>query len=153
MRHFAVLVLGPDIEKQLQPFHEYECTGVDDEYVVDVDVTDEITEQFNKEQRVVILASGRVLSRWADELYTAPSTNRISAKLWQKEFELPPGAVERDMAADEARTHGIGYLTMDAAAEEWCGAKVAPDGRYNLHTNPSKKWEWGQIGGRWTGFL
>lgn len=41
MSHFSVLVIGDDITKQLQPYHEYECTGIDDEYVVDVDRTDE----------------------------------------------------------------------------------------------------------------
>ena len=42
MSHFVVLVVGNDIEKQLQPFHEFECTGIDDEYVQDVDITDEV---------------------------------------------------------------------------------------------------------------
>jgi hypothetical protein len=37
MSHFAVLVIGPNVEKQLQPFHQFECTGVDDEYVIEVE--------------------------------------------------------------------------------------------------------------------
>jgi len=44
MSHFTVLVIGPDIEKQLQPFHEFECTGTNDEHVQDVDVTEECRE-------------------------------------------------------------------------------------------------------------
>lgn len=31
MSHFTVLVFGENIEKQLQPFYEFECTGNDDE--------------------------------------------------------------------------------------------------------------------------
>jgi len=42
MSHFVVLVVGDDIKSQLQPFHEFECTGTDDEYVQDVDITDEV---------------------------------------------------------------------------------------------------------------
>jgi hypothetical protein len=42
MSHFTVLVIGPDPEAQLAPFHEYECTGVNDQWVVDVDQTDEV---------------------------------------------------------------------------------------------------------------
>lgn len=42
MSHFTVLVIGPDYEKQLAPYHEFECTGHDDEYVVNVDITKEI---------------------------------------------------------------------------------------------------------------
>lgn len=34
MSHFTVLVIGENPEKQLQPFHEYECTGIKDEHVV-----------------------------------------------------------------------------------------------------------------------
>ena len=28
MSHFTVMVIGPDIADQLQPFHEFECTGI-----------------------------------------------------------------------------------------------------------------------------
>lgn len=40
MSHFVVMVIGDDYEQQLAPFHEFECTGVDDEFVQDIDVTD-----------------------------------------------------------------------------------------------------------------
>lgn len=33
MSHFTVLVIGENVENQLQPYHEYECTGIEDEYV------------------------------------------------------------------------------------------------------------------------
>lgn len=49
MSHFVVLVVGDDVEKQLQPFHEFECTGHDDEYVVEVDKTAEIQARIDKE--------------------------------------------------------------------------------------------------------
>jgi hypothetical protein len=42
MSHFAVMVIGGDVEKQLQPFHEFECTGTNDEFVQDVDITEEV---------------------------------------------------------------------------------------------------------------
>lgn len=40
MSHFSVLVIrnwGQSLEKLMQPFHEYECTGICDEYVVEVE--------------------------------------------------------------------------------------------------------------------
>ena len=46
MSHFVALVIGPNVEEQLQPYHEFECTGVDDEYVVDVDITEELHEEY-----------------------------------------------------------------------------------------------------------
>jgi hypothetical protein len=33
MSHFTVMVTGPDIADQLQPFHKFECTGIKDQYV------------------------------------------------------------------------------------------------------------------------
>lgn len=45
MSHFSVLVIGDNVEQQLAPYHEFECTGEDDQYVQDVDVTDECREK------------------------------------------------------------------------------------------------------------
>lgn len=53
MSHFSLLVITPtrpseeDLHKILLPWHEYECTGFED-YVVDVDVTDEMVEDHKK---------------------------------------------------------------------------------------------------------
>lgn len=47
MSHFTVLVVTEsepsqdDLAAVLQPFHEFECTGIDDEFVQSVSVTDE----------------------------------------------------------------------------------------------------------------
>ena len=49
MSHFAVYVFGHDIDGQLAPFHEFECTGIDDQYVVEVDRTDEARALYAKE--------------------------------------------------------------------------------------------------------
>jgi hypothetical protein len=49
MSHFSVLVIGGDIEKQLAPFHEFECTGLDDEHVQEIDVTEKALAKFNED--------------------------------------------------------------------------------------------------------
>lgn len=48
MSHFAVIVVGTDIEKQMQPYHEFECTGINDEYVVEIDITEKYREDYLK---------------------------------------------------------------------------------------------------------
>ena len=45
MSHFVVMVIGEDPEAELAPFHEFECTGLDDQYVQDVDITEEVLRQ------------------------------------------------------------------------------------------------------------
>lgn len=49
MSHFNVLVIGPDPERQLQPFHEFECTGTDDEFVQDIDITADVQSDIDSE--------------------------------------------------------------------------------------------------------
>lgn len=57
MSHFALLVVTNEaptegvLQKALQPFHEFECTGTNDQYVVDVDVTAEARETFEKDTK------------------------------------------------------------------------------------------------------
>lgn len=148
MSHFSVMVIGPDVAEQLQPYHEYECTGVDDQYVVDVDTTDEIEAEFAKPQTVLRLADGRVFGRYDNRFYVG-SKGRFGFQ----DFVMPDGAVELEMAADEARQHGVGYQDMDACAETWNGAKRGQDGRYYRRTNPNAKWDWWVVGGRWTGYF
>jgi hypothetical protein len=40
------MVVGPDVEEQLQPFHEFECTGENDQYVQDIDKTEEARKNY-----------------------------------------------------------------------------------------------------------
>lgn len=50
MSHFCLLVIGPTNEAELaaalQPFHEFECTGMDDAYVQDIDRTEEAKKEY-----------------------------------------------------------------------------------------------------------
>jgi hypothetical protein len=48
MSHFTVLVVGENPEDQLAPYHEYECTGVKDEYVKFIEPSESI-EDLEKE--------------------------------------------------------------------------------------------------------
>lgn len=48
MSHFSVLVIGNNPDEQLAPFHEFESTGVDDQYVKDIDITAKINSSIDK---------------------------------------------------------------------------------------------------------
>lgn len=47
MSHFSVLVVGNNVDEQLLPYHEFECTGLD-EYIVDVDETEKYLKDYEK---------------------------------------------------------------------------------------------------------
>lgn len=51
MSHFSVVVVTDkldeaELSRKLQPFHEFECTGTSDEYVLDVDKTEEARAEY-----------------------------------------------------------------------------------------------------------
>lgn len=91
MSHFTVLVIGEDIEAQLQPFHEFECTGENDEYVNDLDMTEHAKAQFDKE-------TGIGFREFVDDYYG---------------YE----AVKFGEEPDKEDVHKYGYVLLDEAGE------------------------------------
>lgn len=54
MSHFTVMVVTDtgtqdEVSRMLDPYHEFECTGRDDEYVQDVDITEDVKKEFAEE--------------------------------------------------------------------------------------------------------
>ncbi len=80
MSHFSVLVLGDDHEFQLVPFHEFECTGEDDEFVLDVDKTEEERSEYASATiSMVRLADGREFGAYDDICYREPTPEEVKA--------------------------------------------------------------------------
>lgn len=50
MSHFCVVIIGDNWQEQLAPYHEFECTGQVDEYVQDMDITQEFLDQIKQSQ-------------------------------------------------------------------------------------------------------
>jgi hypothetical protein len=114
MSHFTVLVTGSDIKEALAPYHEFECTGRDDEYVQTVDKTDKYHEYHEK--------------------YDTEQTF--------EEYVQSDGIKLLEGEPDLDKEHKYGYYT-----------KVGDEIRVFARTNPNKKWDWYQVGGRWSGKL
>ena len=76
MSHFTVLVIGDEPEVQLQPYHEFECTGTSDQYVQNVNKTDEAREEYEASTtNLVRLSDGREISKYDSQFYTKKSTD------------------------------------------------------------------------------
>lgn len=79
MSHFSVLVITDEaptsgvLEKLMAPYHEFECTGVDDQYVQDIDRTAELMAEW-KEETDVIQGPDGTIHRWGDEQFYRPPT-------------------------------------------------------------------------------
>lgn len=125
MSHFSVMVIGNNVESLLAPFHEFECTGIDDKFVVDVDNTEEVKKE-------------------ADEFKAkndASDEEALQNALYYRDLEDRVVSDESDV--DKGSTHKYGYAVVKD------GQLV----RAIKRTNPEKKWDWWVVGGRWSGHL
>src|SRR6478736_5292678 len=110
MSHFSVLVIGPDYEKQLAPYHEFECTGVDDEFVKEVDDTEQQREEFlsQKTTRYKNLATGQLETPWTAEgnfregWYEEQPDEIFKHK--QKKLKVPSGYEAMEFPCSEVMT-------------------------------------------------
>lgn len=85
MSHFSVIVVTPDYPTEdvltnvLQPFHEFECTGIDDKYVQDVDVTAQYRKDYESTERTRLRAAdGTLHEPWADHFYREPTPEEMA---------------------------------------------------------------------------
>ena len=83
MSHFTVLVAtktGSDEELKaaLQPYHEFECTGHEDQYVVEVDETDELRKEWKEGTETRLRApDGTLHEPYDDQFYRDPTSEEV----------------------------------------------------------------------------
>lgn len=180
MSHFVVLValtgslsvteISAAVEKALAPFHEFECTGNNDQYVQNVDQLAEAREQFETDTCFTI---------------TRPDGSRAypfnAEGNYNEEFAPFYDKTARDLKLPEGYTSDHDALTKDFRsfadwASSYYGAAIVPfgqepdlegDHKYGYtrvneagevielidRTNPNKKWDWWTVGGRWSGYF
>ena len=171
MSHFTVLVVGEDPEEQLQPFHEFECTGQNDEYVQEIDKTEEAREMYEKEKERLLRSPDGQLHNYYDDIFYRQKAEKPKHPFDEnKEHFIPEGYEEVECLYSERHTllDFIGYYygekepvpfgqEPDIEGEHKYGyALLDKDGnvvKYVRRTNPNRKWDWFQIGGRWTGYF
>lgn len=152
MSHFTVLVCTPNgtdaqIKDALQPFHEFECTDTDDKYVRKIDKTAERVESFNRE-----------IASWTEKAANDPDYVDRLAKygenfaVWLQEWNEDPYLPYNEMPQrGKNGKHRFGYYTPTVPTEQW--TKSTSDTEVVRYTNPDKKWDWWEVGGRWSDML
>lgn len=176
MSHYAVLVVLPEapthyvLEKVLAPWHEFGCTGRNDEYVIDVDITDEVRRRYAEDTTYRMRDSeGNLHSCSGDDGELNPKFSRLSEDGLSSRFFTPEGYEEvtvqvRDLmseavwvayyygyavAASETDVdidgpHKFGYVLLDEAGSIRKAVQ---------RTNPNSKWDSWTLGGRYAGRL
>ena len=153
MSHFMITVFSKEypiksvLSELLQPYHQYECTGIKDKYVVLVDNTDQHTHDYNNEMIEYIFKDNVPLcskyDNMADHFWT-PGADSI--------LILPPVYETKNINVSSIYTFNE-YLL------KYCGINFDGDfndyidGRVISYTNPNYKWDWYEIGGRWSNAL
>lgn len=128
MSHFVVAVITKDVadlESVLQPYHEFECTGTNDRYVQDVDITDEIKGVIGEE------------ITYGDDKGKLRDLNSALA------YEGIEDVVSDESELDKEGKHKYRYAIVKD------GELIKAVRR----TNENKKWDWYQVGGRWRDLL
>lgn len=151
MSHFAVLVVGDDIEKQLAPFQENNMGDCPKEYLAFHDKTEELKEDFETDTTLGVRGPRGGTYSGYDKRFKNPrwSMTYTRGEPNEPEYVYPEGyTVVEEMPVKEL------YGTLDEYATKYHGYKKDPDtGLYGYWENPNAKWDWFVVGGRYAGRL
>lgn len=145
MSHFTVLVIGENPEQQLQPYQENNNGDCPAAYLEFVDLEDEHREKYATETvEMVVMPDGRLLLPW-DDAFRIPGTFGMGSDT----HAAPPDLERRQVPMRERYPDFEGYMA------DWVGCvrRDPQKNRYGYWENPNRKWDWYQLGGRWTGFF
>ena len=155
MSHFSLLVItdkqpsAADLHKIMEPFQEHASTGeCPEEFLTFHDEEDEYREKYETESvEMVRTPEGELLSPW-DERFRVPGS--FGTSFGSNPSHKAPDDYERVQVS-----HKEQYATFEEYMADYCGyeEKDEKTGRYGYWENENKKWDGGQVGGRWTGFF
>lgn len=151
MSHYAVYVITNEkptdeiIEKAMAPFHEFECTGRDDEYILDVDITEDVREEYETETRSFVTDGTQTWSKYDDICYRDPTPEEKEAigfggsMGWCKGFSYRsqdwgdgqgyrPKVHEVPAHMTEVEKNMKDYMTFREFAEDYYSYEVLPEG-------------------------
>jgi len=98
-------------------------------------------QEYETESREMVKTiNGELLSPYDKMFEYLPDPDRV----WMKEWKYPDGFTKISVK------HNKMYPTFEDFAKEWHGHNERP---YGYWTNSNAKWDWWQVGGRWTGLL
>lgn len=176
MSHFPVLVIGEEPVKLLQPYHEFECTGFDDEYVQDLDETQEKLLEYAEATTRMIQSPDGERYDYYDKRFSRPPTEEEKARGvdWDMHTQ-PDGWVETEVPTKDLKTFTqfvLGDPEDEDNSYDWGRVLRPGQERDESHkfgfieldendevrrivnrTNPNSHWDGWTLGGRWGRFF
>jgi hypothetical protein len=146
MSHFAVAVFqepkGKTLEQLLAPYQENNMGDCPKEYLEFNCVEDEYRKEFEEDGvEMVKMPDGRLLYPWNEE-FRIPGTIGTGSDTHKVPEHLEIVIVK----------HKDRYQDFDTFMKDWagCNEKDSETGKYGYWENPNKKWDWWQVGGRYS---
>ena len=146
MSHFSVMIIGENPEEQLEPYWELDLTEEEvrndprGEFHSEQDEVDDDWE--NKTVKMIKLSNGEFCYTW-DKRFT-------TGKLFEQTKEYPADSEKVTLTYKEnAQRQG---MTKEEFTDNWYGYSKH-NGEYGYWNNPNAKWDWYQLGGRWSGYF
>lgn len=117
MSYFTVIVVGDDVDTQLAPYHEFECSGRDDEFVQNVDQTERYREQYDKDEVRCLVKGTETLIEYSCQVkgyFCAPLTKEQAQQIeslgpFLNNGDLPPGVIRVFDKYVQFRPEDFGY--------------------------------------------
>lgn len=145
MSHFSVLVVGSNVDTQLEPYQENNMGDCPAKYLAFFDREDELLEEFETgSSRRVVMPDGTYKYPW-DEEFRVEGSGGFGGNT----HEVPAHLEQREVPFKEL------YASLEEFAKDYHGyeSRDAKSGRYGYWENPNRKWDWYVVGGRWSGFF
>lgn len=145
MSHFTVLVIGNNAEKQLAPFQENNMGDCPESYMTFHDRETECLEEYETKTRTMVVNP--------EGGYWDTFDNRFRVKgsfgIGSSTYKVPDNYEKKEVPMKEL------YATFDEFMKEYHGYNERDEktGKYGYWENPNAKWDWYELGGRWTGFF
>jgi hypothetical protein len=146
MSHFTVLVIGDNAESQLAPYDE----NMEMEEYLDGEVSEDEIKRFLEYYKEKHDAAGTfedIYKQWGDDW---------NGSQWRKE-EAVRRKNWRCPSCGEVNHWNSIFCGQRFRKRKGCGCLIPPEqytvwNKYSTY-NPDSKWDWYQLGGRWTGYF
>lgn len=195
MSHYAVAVFtkkGQSVDELLAPYHEFECTGIVDEYVHNIDYLHEAKKEYEAYEKTMLIDdNGNHHNPYDDDRFYRDPTIEEEKEIKQncykgsyvdkdwndgggrrrKVWFIPDGYAKVDVLISKIMAfrdfieyyYGVNIILehdepdlKDDNKQKWGWGRVDNKGEVIeliRRTNPNSKWDWYQVGGRYSGLL
>ncbi len=150
MSHYTCLVIGDNPESQLASYQENNMGDCPKHLLKFKDTEQEHLDDYaSKSTSCFVSPEGKPFCKYDSQFRNPNYTFKFTDNDRGQEFLCPVGWTEKEVPVKEV------YPTFEVYMKEYCGSSKRDEetGRFGYWENPNAKWDWYELGGRWSGFF